>query len=91
MIREINRHISEFAFRGATLRIERYPRMDALVEVEGEPAAIEAAIIATGLPRAGFTAERLQDFALRFESREGKRAALSDRELAGDYRYATNA
>jgi predicted adenylyl cyclase CyaB len=91
VIREIDRHISQFEIRGATVRVELYPRMDALVEVEGEPAAIESAIAATGLPRAGFTTERLQDFVLRFESREGNRAALSDRELAGDYRYATNA
>jgi predicted adenylyl cyclase CyaB len=91
VIREIDRSIVQFDVRGATVRIEVYPRMDALVEVEGAPAAIEAAITATGLPRAGFTTERLQDFVLRFESRESKRAALSDRELAGDYRYATNA
>ncbi len=90
VIREIDRRISQFEIRGATVRVEMYPRMDALVEVEGEPGAIEAAIAATDLPRAGFTTERLQDFVLRFESR-GERAALSERELAGDYRYATNA
>ncbi|HEV8411632.1 MAG TPA: CYTH domain-containing protein [Gemmatimonadaceae bacterium] len=90
VIREIDRHISQFEIHGATVRIEVYPRMDALVEVEGEPAAIEAAIAATGLPRAGFTTERLQDFVTRFES-GGRRAALSERELAGDYRYAANA
>jgi predicted adenylyl cyclase CyaB len=90
VIREIDRHISQFEIHGATVRVEVYPRMDALVEVEGEPAAIEAAIAATGLPRAGFTTERLQDFVMRFESR-GQRAALSERELAGDYRYAANA
>jgi adenylate cyclase class IV len=90
VIREIDRHISQFEIHGATVRIEEYPRMDALAEVEGDPAAIEAAIAATGLPRAGFTTERLQDFVMRFESR-GQRAALSERELAGDYRYAANA
>ena len=91
VIREIDRRIAQFECRGATVRVERYPRMDALIEVEGEPAAIEAAIAATGLPRAGFTAERLLDFILRFESRTGERAAVSDRELAGDYRYAVDA
>jgi adenylate cyclase class IV len=91
VIREIDRHISQFVCFGATVRVERYPRMDALVEVEGEPRAIEAAIAGTQLPRSGFTAERLQDFVARFESRTGQRAALSDRELAGDYRYAANA
>jgi predicted adenylyl cyclase CyaB len=91
VIREVQREISQFEFRGAVVRVERYPRMDALVEVEGDPAAIESAIAASGLPRAGFTAERLSDFVSRFESRTAERAALSDRELAGDYRYATNA
>jgi adenylate cyclase class IV len=91
VIREIHRHISQFECGGAVVRVERYPRMDALVEIEGEPVAIEAAIAAAGLPRAGFTSERLQDFIVQFESRTGLRAALSDREFAGDYRYATNA
>jgi adenylate cyclase class IV len=91
VIREIDRHISQFVCFGATVRVERYPRMDALVEVEGEPGAIEAAIAGTQLPRSGFTPERLQDFVTRFESRTGQRAALSDREFAGDYRYAPNA
>ena len=91
VISEIERHISQFSCRGAVVRVERYPRMDTLVEVEGEPAAIEAAIAATGLPRGGFTAERLADFVVRYEARTGERAALCDRELAGDYRYAVDA
>ena len=91
VIREIERDITQFEWRGATVRVELYPRMDALVEVEGEPAAIEAAIAGMQLPRDGFTAERLQDFVARFESRTGQRAALCDLELAGDYRYAANA
>jgi adenylate cyclase class IV len=88
VIGEIDRVIEQFSCRGATVRVERYPRMDALVEVEGTPEAIEAAIAATGLPRDGFTAERLPDFARRFELRTGDRAALCDRELAGDYRFS---
>jgi predicted adenylyl cyclase CyaB len=91
VIREIHRDIVQFAWQGATVRVERYPRMDALIEVEGDPAAIEAAIAGTQLPRGGFTPERLQDFVARFESRTGQRAALSDRELAGDYRYSADA
>ncbi len=91
VIREVQREISQFKFRDTVVRVEQYPRMDALVEVEGEPAAIESAIAGMGLPRAGFTPERLGDFVARFEARSAQRAALSDRELAGDYRYATNA
>ena len=88
--REIDRHITQVALAGATLRVERYPRMDVLLEVEGEPAAIEAAIAATGLPRDGFTVERLPDFVRRYEARTGARAALCDRELRGDWRYSAS-
>lgn len=91
VIREVERHIVQFALHGATVRFERYPRMDALVEVEGEPDAIERAIAGTGLPREGFTAERLSDFVARYEARTGARAALCARELAGDFRYSPNA
>lgn len=87
VIREIDREIAQFSLGSATVRIERYPRMDPLVEVEGAPAAIEAAITATGLARDGFTTERLPDFVRRFEARTGERAAICARELAGDYRY----
>jgi hypothetical protein len=61
--------------------------MDVLVEVEGEPAAIESAIEALGLPRGTFTNERLASFVAGFEHRTGVRAAISDRELEGDYGF----
>jgi len=88
-IREIDRDIETYELTGATVRIERYPRMDALVEVEGSPETIEAAITATQLDRAGFTSERLPDFIVRYEARTGERAAICRRELDGDYRYST--
>ncbi|HKG91559.1 MAG TPA: class IV adenylate cyclase [Gemmatimonadaceae bacterium] len=81
---ELDRDIREYRFGGATLRFERYPRMDVLLEVEGDPAAIERAIEATGLPRGGFTTDRLSEFVARYEARTGERAALSDRALRGD-------
>lgn len=88
--REIDREIVQYTYAGAVVRFERYPRMDVLIEVEGEPEAIERAIAALGLPRERFTAERLPDFVLKFESRTGERAALCDRELDGDYRYSAS-
>ena len=88
--REIDREIAQFTLAGATVRFERYPRMDLLIEVEGSPETIEAAIATLGLPRARFTSERLPDFVLRYESRTGERAALCDRELDGDYRYSAS-
>jgi adenylate cyclase class 2 len=81
--RAIDRDIEQWEVGGASVRFERYPRMDDLVEVEGEPDAIERAIAALGIPRSAYTAERLTDFAARYEARTGERAALSDAELAG--------
>lgn len=88
--REIDREIAQYRHAGAVIRFERYPRMDILVEVEGEPEAIERAILTLGMPREGFTTERLPDFVLKYESRTGERAAICDRELLGEYRYSTN-
>jgi predicted adenylyl cyclase CyaB len=88
IIREIDRDISQYDLHGATVRFEHYPRMDDLVEVEGEPEAIERAIAAIGLPREAFTSERLFDFVRRWEERTGQSAALCDRELTGEHPYA---
>jgi predicted adenylyl cyclase CyaB len=86
--REIDREIAQYELGGATVRFERYPRMDVLVEVEGEPQAIEAAVRTVGLPREAFTSDRLPAFVGRYESRTGERAALCDHELDGDFRYS---
>ena len=85
---EIDRDIEQFELAGAVLRIERYPRMDVLLEVEGTPRAIERAIALTGVPRAEFTSDRLADFILRFQARTGERAAVSTRERSGDYPFS---
>ena len=85
--REIDRHIAQYDVHGAMVRFERYPRMDVLVEVEGTPTAIEAAIGALGMPREAFTTERLPEFVARFEVRTGTEAALADCELAGVHPY----
>ena len=85
--REVDREIAVYEAEGAIVRFERYPQMDALVEVEGDPMAIERAIARLGIPRASFTAEPLVNFVRRFEQRTGLRAALCHRELAGDYRF----
>lgn len=89
VIREIDREIEQFEVQGTTCRIERYPRMDVLLEIEGEPEAIEAVITLVGMTRAEFTSERLPEFILRYEARTGERAAICRRELTGDYRYST--
>lgn len=88
--REIDREIAQYELHGATVRFERYPRMDVLVEVEGEPDAIERAIASLGLPRDSFTSERLPAFVARYESRTGGRAAICDRELDGDFPFSAS-
>ena len=84
---EIDRHIWQYEIGGATVRLERYPRMDDLVEVEGEPEEIERAIGILGLPRDGFNTDRLPDFVRRFEERTGERALISDADVAGESTY----
>lgn len=73
----IDREIAQYEIDGATVRFERYPRLDDLVEVEGEPADIERAIATLGLPRDGFSTDRLSDFVARYEARTGTRAAIA--------------
>lgn len=81
---EIDREIAQYQIDGATVRFEVYPRMDTLVEVEGDPEAIEKAIEQLGLPRGTFSNRRLSDFVADFEQRTGVRAAISERALVED-------
>ena len=73
----IDRDIEQYTLGEAVLRIERYPGMDTLIEVEGPPAAIERAIAATGLPRTAFLPESLPHFVADYERRTGRRARLA--------------
>ena len=81
VVAEIDRQIAQYELGGARIRFETYPRMDALVEIEGEPDTIEAAIEATGIPRGTFSNRRLADFVTDFEHRTGVQAATCDRAL----------
>ena len=72
----VDRAVLYYDVDGAVVRIEWYPRMDVLVEVEGTPEEIERAVAATGIPRNQFTADRLLDFAARFTQRTGKDPVL---------------
>jgi adenylate cyclase class IV len=74
---QIDRNVEVYRVGQAILRIEVYPAMDVLLEVEGAPAEIERAIAATGLPREQFFPESLPYFVQAFESRTGRKARLS--------------
>jgi predicted adenylyl cyclase CyaB len=84
---EIDREVAQYALGGSTIRFETYPRMDVLVEVEGQPDSIESAIEVLGVARGQFCTDRLPTFVSRFEQRTGVRAAICDREMAGDYSF----
>ncbi len=79
----IDRCVEFYELGGAVLRLEWYPRMDVLLEVEGPPPAIEAAVAASGLPRPAFRPDRLLDFAARYQERTGTAAALNVAALGG--------
>lgn len=87
VVREIDRQVVTLKLNGTIVRFERYPRMDTLAEVEGMPEGIEQTIALMGVPREAFTTDRLSAFVARYEARTGTRAAVSDRELRGDYRF----
>ncbi len=81
----IDRRVEYYTMPGtAVVRLEWYPRMDVLVEVEGAPLAIEGAIGLLGIDRSRFTAESLIAFVLRYEARTGRPAAISLAALGPD-------
>lgn len=68
VVHRIDRQIEVYAVAGGTARLEWYPRMDVLIEVEGDAAAIERIIAITGIPRGSFTAEALTAFTARYDA-----------------------
>ena len=73
---EIDRTVEIYRLAGTVLRLEWYPEMDVLLEVEGDPAGIERAIAATGLPRESFLPESLDYFMAEYAARTGTPARL---------------
>ncbi len=73
----IDRRVEVYRLGQAVLRLEWYPAMDVLLEVEGEPPEIERAIAATGLARDRFLPESLPYFVAQYEARTGRAALLA--------------
>lgn len=73
----IDRRIERYEKEGVTLRIEEYPRMDVLVEIEGEPERVRARIPELGLPREAWKPWPLDEFVRRYERRTGSTARLA--------------
>ena len=74
---QIDRYIEVYELAGAVVRLEWYPRMDVLVEIEGDSAGIEAALAVTGLPRSAWSADALVGFAGRYAARTGREPLLA--------------
>jgi hypothetical protein len=83
-INTIERYVEHYHLGEAVVRLEWYPRMDVLVEVEGSEAGIEGALTVIGLPREAYTPEALKAFADRFAERTGRPAILVAAELDGE-------
>lgn len=80
----IDRVVEVYRTADGVARLEWYPRMDVLVEIEGTPAGIERLIQAAGLDRATCLPDALSAFAARFEARTGRPAVLAEALLQGD-------
>ena len=80
VVHAIDRYIEVYEFTDGHARLEWYPRMDVLIEVEGAPEGIERIIAATGLARAGFTSEALVEFTARYDARHPDAPSLVSKE-----------
>ena len=78
----IDRRIALYRKAGVHVRVEEYPAMDTLVEIEGEPEHVEACLGELGLPRERWKPWPLSEFVRRYEERTGRKARLA--RLAAD-------
>jgi adenylate cyclase class IV len=79
----IDRYVEVRELRGTTARLEWYPRMDVLIEIEGAPEGIESLIEVIGIPRENCLSDSLTQFSARYASRTGSPAILAEADLAG--------
>ena len=83
VVQSIDRYVEVYRLSDGVARLEWYPRLDVLVEIEGPPAGIERLIAVTGLPRSACLPDPLAAFAARYEARTGLPAVLSEAGLKG--------
>lgn len=79
----IDRRIAVYEKGDVQARIEIYPEMDDLVELEGAPDRVEARFADLGLPREAWKPWPLDEFIRRYEERTGSKARLVG-EIPGD-------
>ncbi len=80
----IDRYVEVYRISGTVARLEWYPRMDVLMEIEGTPAGIEQLIGIAGLPRESCVADALVQFAARYATRTGRPAVLCEAALGDE-------
>ncbi len=73
----IDRRVELYEKGGVRVRIEAYPRMDTLVEIEGDPRAVDERLPELGLPREAWKPWGLPEFVCRYEERTGLAARLA--------------
>lgn len=83
VVQAIDRYVEVYRLSDAVARLEWYPRLDVLAEIEGTPDAIERLIRLTGLPRGAFLPDPLVAFVARYEARTGLTGVLAEAELRG--------
>ncbi len=83
VVESIDRYVEVYEFEGTVARIEWFPQMDTLVEIEGDPEGIEQLILLVGLDRQNCLADSLASFTRRYEERTGQPGILSEDMLAG--------
>lgn len=74
----IDRRIETWEKNAVSVRIERYPRMDTLAELEGPPDQVRASIGELGLGEDAWKSWPLPVFVERFEARTGQEALLAE-------------
>jgi predicted adenylyl cyclase CyaB len=79
----IDRSVAVYEKGRVYARIETYPAMDVLVELEGDPDRVEECVADLGLPREAWKPWPLDEFVRRYEERTGSEARLSG-EVSGD-------
>jgi predicted adenylyl cyclase CyaB len=77
VILAIDRRVAVYEKGRVYARIETYPAMDVLVELEGDPDRIEARFADLGLPREAWKPWPLDEFVRRYEERTGSEARLA--------------
>lgn len=84
VVEAIDRYVEVFELDGTVARLEWFPRMDVLVEIEGAPEGIERVIALSGLPRQSCLPDSLASFSQRYGTRTGRPAILAEAALGGE-------